>query len=158
MIRFSLLRALAVGVCVLLGFPIFPEHPAWAALTVVLVVRPPARRIVVTGASRAIGTLAGGAPGVADVVVSGGSTVGLLAGFIGAASVLVATMSVNSTVFPCFLTALIVLSKGLAREAALTVGWDRLLATLLGVGSAFLVIVVWLLIADRRDPVPQGPG
>ena len=56
---FSLLRASAAALAMALGAVLFPDHAIWAALTVLLVMKPKAGETVAAGVLRTLGTLAG---------------------------------------------------------------------------------------------------
>ena len=158
---FAPLRAAAAGIAMLAGASLFPQHPIWAALTVILVMKPRAGETVGAGLLRTLGTVLGVA--VAEVLISvsdGDRTVALI-GFMVAAFGMTALQRVNYAVFVAFLTALLVLSGQLATGTGEATAADRLFATLLGAVIAFIAIAVGRVlrgkpvVASEPDP-PEG--
>lgn len=147
-VRFAIMRALAVGACVWLGYAWFPDHPMWAALTFVMVVRPPPHQTVVVGLARALGTGLGVGLGLAITRLADDRLVYLVAAFVAAAYLMLATSKVNYALSTAFTTTVLLVSVALLDAEAVTAGWQRLLATLLGVGIALLGIVVARAITD----------
>ncbi len=157
---FALLRAAAAGIAMWLGASLFPEHAIWAALTVILVMKPRAGETTVSGLLRTIGTLLGVIAAEALIAVSGGETVIVLIGFLLAAFGMAALQKVNYAVFVACLTALLVLSDQLASGTGEATATDRLLATMLGAGIAFLAIGIGRVLLGRPvasvEPDPRG--
>lgn len=147
---FALLRAFAVGVAMWLGAVLFPDHAIWAALTVILVLRPRVGEAIAAGLLRTVGTLLGVV--VAEVLIwaSAESSALVLAGFLLAAFGMTALQKVNYAVFVACLTALLVLSAQLVAGAGEAAAFDRLLATLLGAAIAFAAIALGRLILRWR--------
>ncbi|MCH9816552.1 MAG: FUSC family protein [Actinomycetia bacterium] len=149
-VRFAIVRALGAGACVLLGYSLFPENPAWAVLTFVLVIQPPAHQFVVTALGRAIGTAVGVVLGVLIIQVSTGNTVALLVAFVASSFLMMATRKVNYAVSTLFTTGVLLISQALLQEQASVAAWQRLLATLLGVVIAFAVVAVLALLTGHH--------
>jgi hypothetical protein len=137
---FSLLRASAVGIALLLGAYLFPVHPIWAALTVILVMRPRAGDTLSVGLLRVIGTMLGVLFAELVFGLAAGSSIIVLGGFLVAGFAMLAFKQVNYALFVLFLTAILVLSQELGGASAQTVAIDRLLATALGAVIAVIGI------------------
>lgn len=148
---FSLLRATAVAVATLLGIALFPDHAIWPALTVVLVLRPKAGEALQAGLLRTFGTLAGVLAAEAVLAMAGDSDIIVLLAFVGAAFAMVALQKVNYWVFVLFLTAILVFTQELLGDDADAAAEERLIATVLGAGIAFLAIAVGRLISRRPN-------
>ena len=153
-VKFAILRALAVGACIYLGYTWFPEHTAWAALTFVLVVKPPPHQTVVVGVGRMLGTALGVGIGVLIALLAAGNTPVLVAVFVAAAYLMLATGKVNAAISTMWTTVVLIVSQALMAEQATSAGWQRLLATLLGVAFAFLIIVIMNAVAGQRQEKP----
>lgn len=135
-------RGVGTGLCVALGYWWFPDHAAWAALTFVLVLRPPRQAAIVTGVGRTLGTVAGVLVGMAIAGLLGASTAGLLIAFALCAFGMLATTGVNYAVSTTFTTALLLIAQRVFQEDLYAAGWQRLAATGLGVAVAFAAIAV----------------
>ena len=146
---FALLRAVAAGSATWAGASLFPEHAIWAALTVILVMKPRAGETVATGVLRTGGTVIGVLAAEALILASDGEPVILLIGFLLAAFGMAALQKVNYAVFVACLTALLVLSDQLAAGTGEATAADRLLATLLGAAIAFGAIGVGRVLLGR---------
>ncbi len=153
---FSLLRAGAVGLATVLGIELFPEHPIWAALTVLLVLRPSPGDSLETGILRTLGTLVGGLAAVGVIAVAGGSDAVVVVAFCVAAFAMMALKNVNYAVFVLFLTAVLVLMQELLGADATTAAEQRLLATLLGAGIAFAALWIGLRLVPRDTADPRA--
>jgi hypothetical protein len=136
----ALLRAAGLGVAVLLGYALFEDHTTWAAISVVIVVRLPARDAVFIGVQRSLGTAAGVVIAVILASLLGGTTLALFVLFLGTAFLMLALKEVNYSLFAMLLTALIVLTQRILSADALDAGLERLLATILGVVISFVVL------------------
>jgi hypothetical protein len=147
----ALLRAAGLGAAVLLGYSLFEDHATWAAISVVIVVRLPARDAVFVGAQRSAGTAAGVVAAVILASLLGATALGLFVLFIGTAFLMMALKEVNYSLFAMLLTALIVFAQRILSADALDAGVERLLATLLGVVISFVVLGL-IEVADRRQP------
>jgi hypothetical protein len=149
-IRFAIVRALAVGLSVFLGYELFPDHATWVALTFVLVVRPPAHQTVVGGTARAIGTGLGVVLGVVIAQIDGDSLAIQVTAFVVCAFLMMATNKVNPVVSTLFTTTLLLISQEILQEQVAVAGWERLLATLLGVVFAFVAIAILIIIGRQK--------
>ncbi len=157
-VKFAIVRSLAVGACVFLGYVWFPDHRVWAVLTFVLVVKPPPRQAVVTSLARALGTALGVGLGLVVTYLADGSLLYLGVAFVAAAYLMLATGTVNYALSTVFTTVVLIVSAAMLDGQAVTTGWQRLLATLLGVGVALLAIAVMRAITDHTDyPSPPEP-
>ena len=138
--QFALLRGIGLAVAVLLGFALFPAHPAWLAITCLIVMRPPTRQALVVGVQRSLGTGVGVIVAVAVAGLIGENTPGLVILFLASAFLMIAVREVNYALFAMLLTALIVYSQRILGAEAAESGRDRLGETLLGVVVAFVVL------------------
>lgn len=146
------LRGLGVGIAVLLGYAWFPEHPAWAAFTALIIIRPPTRRAVVVGLKRSIGTGTGVVLAVLLASLAGESTVVVAVLFLVTAFLMMALRDADYAVVSVLVTALIVFGQRLVRTDAAEAGLDRFLATLVGVAIAFAVLATVEAAARTRQP------
>lgn len=147
---FAVLRALAAGACVGLGYWLFADHPAWAVLTFVLVLQPPKQQALVVGVGRTLGTTAGVLVGMLVASVVEDQTAALVAAFVICGFLMLATKKVNYALSTTFTTAMLLLAGRLLQDDVFSTGATRLLATLLGVVAAFAVFVALQLITNRR--------
>lgn len=146
---FALLRAGAVGLATVLGIELFPDHPIWAAITVLLVLKPQVGEAVESGVLRILGTLGGVLAAAGIVALAGGSNAAVVVAFLAAAFGMVALKDVNYAVFVFFLTGVLVLIQDLLGEDAEAAADQRLLATLLGAGIAFAALWIGLRLVPR---------
>ncbi|HET7799864.1 MAG TPA: FUSC family protein [Humibacillus xanthopallidus] len=138
--RFAVLRGLGLTVAVLLGFTMFPEFPAWTAITAVIVMRPPTRQALVVGVQRSLGTGVGVIMAVALAEVVGESRPALVVLFLASAFLMMAVREVNYALFALLVTALVVYTQRILGAGAAESGAARLAETLLGVAIAFVVL------------------
>ena len=159
---FSLLRAGAAAIALWLGGTLFPDHAIWAALTVVLVMKPKAGEALVSGLLRTIGTVVGVVVAELLIALAGGQSVILLIGFLASAFAMAALQKVNYAVFVAGLTAMLVLAAQLATGTGESTASDRLLATIIGAAIAFAGIGIGRAMLGRpiagSEPGPDGPG
>ncbi len=139
---FALLRTVAVVLGVILGFWWFSAYPLWVALTVIVAVKPSASQSISVAIQRTLGTAIGVtlAVLVAQVLPSGDTAV--VIAFLVSGTLMVAFNNANYTLFAAFLTATLVFGQRLVQEDAFEAGWERLLATVVGVVIAFGVIAL----------------
>lgn len=159
---FAFLRAAAAGVALWLGAALFPEHVIWAALTVILVMKPKLGETMASGLLRTMGTVLGVILAEALIAVSSGENVVVLAGFMVAGFGMAALQKVNYAVFVACLTSLLVLSDELVTGTGEATAMDRLAATLLGAAIAFIGIGIGRLLVGRplmdSEPEPLAEG
>ena len=165
---FALLRAAAAGLALWLGTLVFPGHTIWAALTVILVMKPRAGETIAAGLLRTVGTILGVIVAEVLIALTDGDQTMAFVGFMVAAFAMAALQKVNYAVFVACLTALLVLADQLARGTGDATAADRLFATLLGAGVAFIAIAIGRLVLGRPiaggEPAPaeehedQTPG
>jgi hypothetical protein len=159
---FALLRATAAGLAMWLGGVLFPEHAIWAALTVILVMKPKAGETVASGLLRTIGTVAGVIAAEAIILIGGGEAIVTTIGFMLFAFAMTALQKVNYAVFVACLTGVLVLADQLASGTGESTASDRLLATLLGAAIAFVGIGVGRAMLGRpvvgAESVPPAQG
>ena len=142
LVTFAVLRALIAGASIYIGYQLFPNHATWMALTFVIVVRPPAHQAFVTGVARTLGTVLGVLLGMLVAEITVGNTAAQLVAFTIVGFAMVAVNKVNYVLSTLFMTAFILLSEQFLLAGVISNGWQRLLATLMGVGVAFLLIAV----------------
>jgi hypothetical protein len=137
---FAVVRTTAVISAVLLGFWWFASYPMWIAITVVVVLQPPAHESLSVAVERTIGTALGVglAVVVAQVLPRGDSA--MVVAFLVSGVLMVAFMGANYTLFAAFLTAMLVFGQRLAQADFLEAGWERLLATAAGAVISFLIV------------------
>jgi hypothetical protein len=155
---FSLLRAAATTLALALGIVLFDAHPIWAALTVLIVMRPKAGETVVVGVLRTVGTLVGIIAAEAVLLVAGTGDAVLLLGFLVAGFGMGALAKVNYAVMVAFLTALLVFASELLAGAGESAAVDRLLATIMGAVIAFAAIGIGRWIMTRGSSVDPTTG
>ena len=153
---FALLRGVAAGLAMWLGASLFPEHAIWAALTVILVMKPKAGETIASGILRTCGTVSGVIAAEALILVSDGQSAVVLVGFLAAGFGMAALQKVNYAVFVACLTALLVLADQLATGTGEATAVDRLLATLLGAALAFIGIAVGRMLMGRPLVSPEA--
>ncbi len=139
---FSLARAIAVVGGVVLGYWLVPDFPLWAAITVIVVVRPSSSSSLSVALERTLGTALGVviAIGVASVLPQ--SDIATALAFVGAAFLMLMFNHANYTLFAAALSAALVFGQRLVQADAASAGWDRLEATFLGAILAVAVIAL----------------
>ena len=155
---FALLRAASVGLATALGIVLYPEHPIWAAITVLLVLRPKPGEALSIGVLRTLGTFAGVVVATTLVHVSGGSDVAVALAFLVCAYLMIALQKVNYAVFVLFLTAVLVLSQDLLGADADAAAGQRLAATALGALISFAALGVGLWMVRGQGGTGGTPG
>lgn len=137
---FAVLRGIGLGIGVFLGFTFFPEHPAWLAISALIVMRPPTRQALVVGLQRSLGTGLGVIIAVALAGVIGENQPALVILFLASAFLMMAVREVNYALFAMFVTALVVYLQRIMGADAAESGSDRLVETILGVAIALVVL------------------
>ena len=148
---FAVLRGIGLGVAVFLGFTFFPEHPAWLAISALIVMRPPTRQALVVGLQRSLGTGLGVIIAVAVASVVGENQPALVILFLASAFLMMAVREVNYALFAMFVTALVVYLQRILGADAAESGSDRLVETILGVAIALGVLGLTEALARRRS-------
>ncbi|MGB8361989.1 MAG: FUSC family protein [Acidimicrobiia bacterium] len=139
--RFALAKSVAVALSVPLGFAIFPDAPYWIALTVIIVAQAGRDDTTRLAAQRAAGTLLGVLVGLAIVWLLPGDGLWLTVAFVSVIFCQMLFLNVNYLLYALFLTALIVVGSALVDADVVDVGWQRLLATLVGAAAAVTVVL-----------------
>jgi uncharacterized membrane protein YccC len=139
---FALLRGGAAGLALWLGVILFPAHPVWAALAVILVLKPKAGDTLASGLLRSVGTVIGVILAEVVILVADSNDAVVAIGLLVFAFAMTALQKVNYAVFVACLTALLVLADQFARGSGEATAADRLLATLLGAAIAVGVIAI----------------
>ncbi len=129
---FALVRTVAVVGAVLLGFWWFSSFALWAAITVIIVVKPSTSQTASVAIERTLGTALGAAIAIAVAQRLPESDAAVAVAFLISAVAMIAFMNANYTLFAMFLTATLVFSQRLAEADAFEAGWQRVLATALG--------------------------
>jgi hypothetical protein len=148
--QFAVLRGIGLAVAVFLGFTYFPGHPAWLAISSLLVMRPPTRNALVVGVQRSLGTAAGVLAAVVLAGAIGENTPALVVLFLASAFLMMAVREVNYALFAMFTTALVVYSQRILGAEAAESGADRLAETVIGVAIAITVLGLAEVLARRR--------
>ena len=143
---FALMRGTAAATALWMGIVLFPDHPVWASLTVIVVMKPRPGETTLVGLLRTAGTLVGVLIAEMIILVGGDQTTVLLVGFLLAAFGMAALQRVNYAVFVACLTAMLVLADELALGTGEATAGDRLLATLLGAALALFGIALGRLV------------
>lgn len=153
---FALVRAVAAGMCVAIGYEFFEDHAAWVVLTFVLVLRPPKEQTEVVAVGRTLGTFGGVVIGVLTAQLVGEATWSLVLAFLVCGFFMVATTNVNYALSTAFTTALLLLSQRILQDDVFSTGWDRILATITGVTIAFGVIAIMAATVQLRHERGEG--
>jgi uncharacterized membrane protein YccC len=138
-IRLAVVTGLAAFVAHLAGLP----HGYWAALTVLIVLRPDYSSTLYRGLQRASGTTLGVGLGLATVLLGHFGSVALLVGVAASLFAAYALLTVNYLFFAVFLTSFVVVLLALLGLPADQTAPDRLIGTGLGTGLALLAYVLW---------------
>jgi hypothetical protein len=149
--QLAILRGIGLAVAVLLGFTWFPAHPAWVAISALIVMRPPTRRALVVGTQRSLGTAIGVVVAVVLAGFIGENTAVLVLLFLASAFLMMAFREVNYALFAMFVTALVVYLQRILGAGAAESGIDRLAETILGVAIAFVVLGLTEALARRES-------
>lgn len=149
--QFALIRALAVGISAALGWYLLDVNPFWATITVLIVLQPDVEKTLFKGMQRGIGTVLGAIVGLAllrfvdnPVLLLG---LAVLASFFFAALV-----RANYLWFAAALTIMLLSLYGIGTSELGVVGFQRVIATILGVILA--VIAAWAMekVVMQRQP------
>ena len=146
---FALVRTASVVTAVFLGYWWFSSYPLWAAITVVVVVRPVLSDSLDIAVERTLGTAVGVVFALVAARAFPQSELGIMVVFLVSAFLMLAFMNANYTLFATFLTSTIVFAQRLVQADAFEAGWQRLLATALGAIIAIAAIGIGIL-AERR--------
>jgi uncharacterized membrane protein YccC len=138
-VRLAVVTGLAAMIAHLANLP----HGYWAALTVLIVLRPDYSSTLYRGVQRASGTVLGVGLGLATVLLGHLGSVALLAGVTGALFAAYALLTVNYLFFAVFLTDFVVVLLALLGLPADQTAPDRLIGTGLGTGLALLAYTLW---------------
>lgn len=149
--QFAVVRGLATGGTTALGWYLFDRHPYWAVLVAFVIIKSDPVESWAIGVHRAVGTVFGAAVGIL-VVQNVDSTPWLTFLLVVASMLMVAVQRANYAAFTFFLTTLLILSTRLVEGDVGETVWERVGATVLGIGIAFAVTAVVLSIAGRRQP------
>jgi uncharacterized membrane protein YccC len=138
-LRLAVVTGLAAVIAQSAGLP----HAYWAALTVLIVLRPDYGSTLYRGVQRAGGTLVGVGLGLATVLLGHLGPVALLAGVAVSLYAAYALLTVNYLIFAVFLTDFVVVLLALLGLPADQTAPDRLIGTGLGTGLALLAYILW---------------
>ncbi|MCL1594489.1 MAG: FUSC family protein [Actinomycetia bacterium] len=147
---FALVRTVSVVGSVLLGFWWFSSFPLWAAITVIIVVKPSTSQTASVAVQRTLGTAVGASIAIAIAQRLPESDTAVAVAFLISAVLMIAFMNANYTLFAVFLTATLVFSQRLAQADAFEAGWERVLATALGGLISFGAVWYAMYSASRR--------
>lgn len=156
-LRFAVIRALAIGSAALVGAYLFEAYPYWAVLAAFVIIKSDPAESVASGVHRAVGTVAGAV--VALPLVHNVDSRPVLTAVVAVASVLmVASQRANEAVYAFFLTIVLLLALRLVRADVETALAERVWATLLGVGLALGVMALVAAVAGRHEARAASPG
>jgi uncharacterized membrane protein YccC len=141
--RHALRLAAVTGLAAVIAHAAGLPHGYWAALTVLIVLRPDYGSTLYRGVQRAGGTLVGVGLGLATVLLGHLGTVALLAGVAASLYAAYALLTVNYLIFAVFLTDFVVVLLALLGLPADQTAPDRLIGTGLGTGLALLAYILW---------------
>lgn len=148
---FALIRSAAVVLAVVLGLWLLPDYPLWAAITVIVVVKPSASQSFSTAIQRTLGTAIGVAVALAFASVLPRSDAAVALAFLISGALMIAFDNANYTLFAAFLTTTLVFGQRLAQADAFEAGWERLIATVLGAAIAMAVIAIAVNRSNRES-------
>jgi uncharacterized membrane protein YccC len=138
-LRLAAVTGLAAMIAQAAGLP----HGYWAALTVLIVLRPDYSSTLYRGVQRASGTVLGVGLGLATVSLGHFGSAALLAGVAASLFAAYALLTVNYLFFAVFLTDFVVVLLALLGLPADQTAPDRLIGTGLGTGLALLAYILW---------------
>jgi len=138
-VRLAVVTGLAAMIARIANLP----HGYWAALTVLIVLRPDYSSTLYRGVQRASGTVLGVGLGLATVLLGHLGSVALLAGVAGTLFAAYALLTVNYLFFAVFLTDFVVVLLALLGLPADQTAPERLIGTGLGTGLALLAYILW---------------
>jgi uncharacterized membrane protein YccC len=141
--RHAVRLAVVTGLAAMIAHLAALQHGYWAALTVLIVLRPDYSSTLYRGVQRASGTVLGVGLGLATVLLGHLGSVALLAGVAGALFAAYALLTVNYLFFAVFLTDFVVVLLALLGLPADQTAPDRLIGTGLGTGLALLAYMLW---------------
>jgi len=140
--RFAVIRGLSAGLATYVGILLFPDFPIWAVIAVLVILQEQREATIQIGLLRTAGTVLGVIVASATLLAIGGSYPLVVAAFLTSGFAMMALQKVNYAVFTLFLTAMLVFALHVTGDDALAGGVARLLATLVGVGIAFVAILL----------------
>ena len=140
--RFAVIRGLSAGVATYIGILLFPDFPVWVVIAVLVILQEQREATIQIGLLRTAGTVLGVIVASATLLAIGGSYPLVVAAFLTSGFAMMALQKVNYAVFTLFLTAMLVFALHVTGDDALAGGVARLLATLVGVGIAFVAILL----------------
>jgi uncharacterized membrane protein YccC len=141
--RHAVRLAVVTGIAAMIAHLADLPHAYWAALTVLIVLRPDYSSTLYRGLQRTGGTALGVGLGVATVLLGHFGSVALLAGVAGSLFAAYSLLAVNYLFFAVFLTDFVVVLLALLGLPADQTAPDRLVGTVLGAGLALLAYILW---------------
>ena len=141
--RHALRLAAVTGLAEVIAQSAQLPHSYWAALTVLIVLRPDYGSTLYRGVQRAGGTLVGVGLGLATVLLAHLGSAALLAGVAVSLYAALALLTVNYLIFAVFLTDFVVVLLALLGLPADQTAPDRLIGTGLGTALALLAYILW---------------
>jgi uncharacterized membrane protein YccC len=141
--RHALRLAVIVGLAEVIAQAAHLPHGYWAALTVLIVLRPDYSSTLYRGLQRAGGTVLGAGLGVATVLLGHFGSWALLLGIGVSLFGAYAVLTVNYLFFAIFMTEFVVVLLALLGLPADQTALDRLIGTGVGTGLALLAYILW---------------
>ncbi|HEY3981313.1 MAG TPA: FUSC family protein [Streptosporangiaceae bacterium] len=141
--RHAVRLAVVTGIAAMIAHLADLQHGYWAALTVLIVLRPDYTSTLYRGLQRAGGTALGVGLGLATVLLGHFGSAALLAGVAASLFAAYSLLAVNYLFFAVFLTDFVVVLLALLGLPADQTAPDRLIGTVLGTGLALLAYILW---------------
>lgn len=153
--HFALSRALVSAFAMWLGWQMFPAHPFWIAMTILIVVVPDRQQAARTSWQRAIGTAIGTAIG-AVVLAFPLQPITLLLLWLLVTLLMLAVQDVNYVLYASILTLNLILFYQLLEADVWFNGIERLVTTLLGIAFALGIIALLEYLARSSGAEQTG--
>jgi uncharacterized membrane protein YccC len=160
LVRFALVRTLAVLASTVIGWYAVSSHPFWITLPVLIILAPDRERSVVAAAQNTLGALIGAFIGIGIVAITPKPETLLLTWLL-SLQVLLSVRRVNVTLYTTVLTLVLVIFYALIEADVVSAGIDRVTATVIGAALALAALAVMAglerasaKLALRPDPMP----
>jgi hypothetical protein len=154
-LHFAVSRALVAAFAMWLGWQLFPAHPFWIAMTILIVVVPDRQQAARTSWQRAIGTAIGVALGAA-VLAFPLEPITLLLLWLLVTLLMLAVQEVNYVLYASILTLNLILFYQLLEADVWFNGIERLVTTLLGIAFALGIIALLEYLAKPSSAEQTG--
>lgn len=152
-LKFSLLRTIAVLIAIQISWMLFENKPLWTAYAVFFVMRPNLEYLIKPGIERAVGTLIGAVLASITIFLFSDYNMFLQIVFLFSASAIIAEGGKNYFLFISLLTYSIIIYFSIFSDVPVTAS-ERILENLIGIGIALLTIVL-LKLWSKRLPIDE---